>query len=144
VRRRGADGRRARAPAKARVVRELVQVSVPCALILSTLSFIAVRQLAEAAFLAWGWRIPFLASILLIGVGLYIRLRVLEPPQFQQMKKQRQEVRLPIAHLLRTNWRNLLVGVDSVAAPNIAFYLCTVYAVSYAKSELGMSGSFML
>jgi metabolite-proton symporter len=120
------------------------QVSVPVALILAAVSFIAVQQLPAEQFMAWGWRLPFLASVVLIGVGLYIRLRILESPQFEQMKKQHEDVRLPLGRVVRTDWKNLLIGMGSVAAPNIPFYLATVFAVSYAKTDLGLSATFAL
>ncbi|OZE63487.1 MFS transporter [Rhodococcus sp. 02-925g] len=120
------------------------QMGVPAALVLSTLSFYAVRQLPEEQFLRWGWRIPFLASTLLIGVGLYIRLAILESPEFSKMKKNDEAAEFPIVEVVKKNWRGLLVGIGVTAAPNIPFYLATVFVIKYAQDYAGMTSNFML
>jgi MFS family permease len=120
------------------------QVAVPVALVLATISFLAVRQLPEDAFMTWGWRVPFLASIVLIGVGLYIRLNILESPEFAKVKSEGKREKLPIVALLKHNWKKLLIGVCSVAAANVPFYLATVFVIKYAQDQVGVSGNFML
>ncbi len=120
------------------------QVSVPCALVLSTLSFLAVRQLPEETFLTWGWRIPFLASIVLVAVGLYIRLNILESPEFTKTREEGHVARVPIAVLVTRHWRRCLAGIGSVFSANIPFYLTTVFVISYAANTVGLGVNFML
>jgi metabolite-proton symporter len=120
------------------------QVAVPVALVLATLSFLAVRQLPEEAFMSWGWRLPFLASVVLMAVGLYIRLNILESPVFTQMKSEGKREKLPVGALVKNHWRRLLIGLASVASANIPFYLATVFVIKYAQDTAGVSGNFML
>src|SRR5205085_2664364 len=77
------------------------QTGVPAGLLLSTAVFSYFARLPEEQFLSWGWRVPFLMSILLVGVGLIIRVRILETPAFERIKEARTEARLPIAEVLR-------------------------------------------
>src|ERR1017187_4417215 len=81
----GANGDRKRSERAARLLREsLVQLGYPLAVILATAVFALVSQLPEREFLTWGWRVPFLLSAILVGIGLYIRLRLVETPAFRQ------------------------------------------------------------
>jgi MFS family permease len=78
------------------------QMGTPAGLLLSTLVFAAASSwLPEPAFLAWGWRIPFLLSIVLVAIGLFIRLRVMESPSFERLKDARRESRTPLLDVVR-------------------------------------------
>ncbi len=77
-----------------------VQIGVPAGLLLSTAVFAQFARLPEEQFLSWGWRVPFLVSILLVGVGLIIRVRILETPAFARVKQARTEARRPIVEVL--------------------------------------------
>src|SRR5207248_1844875 len=94
--------------------------------------------------LAWGWRVPFLLGILLMGVGLFIRLAVLESPVFAAMKSGRPPARLPILELLRHYRRNVLLAMGARFAENAFFYIFTVFVLSYATERLGLAKSTVL
>ena len=95
------------------------QMGVPAGLLLSTAVFtLASTTLTEAQFLSWGWRVPFLLSVVLIAVGLFIRLRVMESPSFERMKQERREERMPLLAVLRQHPRELLVGMGMRVGQN--------------------------
>ena len=77
---------------------------------MSTGMFLLMQQLPEDDFLAWGWRVPFLVSIALVGVGLFIRLRIMESPVFTQVKETHRTVKVPVVELLRKDSRNVLLA----------------------------------
>ncbi|WP_198412829.1 MFS transporter [Cryobacterium flavum] len=120
------------------------QMGNPIAMILATLTFLAVVQLPEDDFLAWGWRIPFLASSIMVVIGLYIRLKVLESPAFVRMKEQGEQSRVPIVEILRYHWKPALIGMATTAAPNIPYYIGAVFIISYAAQRTGMDTNLML
>ena len=121
------------------------QMGVPAGMLLSTIVFsICSSTFSEAQFFQWGWRIPFLLSVILIGVGLFIRLRILETPAFLQQQQQPDIPRPPIATLLRRYPRNVLLGMGMRFAENGTFYVLTVFVLSYGESYLKVSRSTML
>jgi MHS family shikimate/dehydroshikimate transporter-like MFS transporter len=99
------------------------QLGSPAGLILSTVVFTAFSSLPEDQFLAWGWRVPFLLSIILIGVGLFIRLRILESPAFRRVKELRAEVRVPLMEVLKRYPVAALLSVGVVLVNIGGFYL---------------------
>lgn len=115
------------------------QSGVPAALVLSSTIFLFVQMMDEAAFHSWGWRVPFWISAALIVVGLFIRLRITESPEFLQMKADKREVRIPLFELLRTAWWPLILGIFTLASPNIIFYISSVYLLSYGPGHVGLS-----
>ncbi|MGW9552776.1 MFS transporter [Citricoccus zhacaiensis] len=115
------------------------QSGVPAALVLSSTIFLLMQTMDEAAFHSWGWRVPFWISAALIAVGLFIRLRITESPEFLKMKADRREVRIPLFELLRTAWWPLLLGTFTLASPNIIFYISSVYLLSYGPEQAGLS-----
>ncbi|MDN6748099.1 MAG: MFS transporter, partial [Brevibacterium sp.] len=91
---------------------------------------------------SWGWRVPFLISIVLIGVGIWVRLRVEETPIFKQSGASETT---PILHTLRFNWYPVLLGVGMVGIASGGYYLATSYVQSYATSEeIGLAASIIL
>jgi len=121
------------------------QVGVPAGLLLSTLVFSQVAKLPESAQFTWGWRIAFLLSLLLVGVGLYIRLAVVEPPEFANVKATRTEARMPILDVIREHPKNVIQAMGARLAENSAFYLYTVFIITYAtQSRIGFSKSTVL
>jgi len=121
------------------------QMGVPAGLLLSTGVFALFSTvLSEQQFLAWGWRIPFLLSTVLIAVGLFIRLRIIETPAFSKLKEAGSEVRYPLRDLLREHPRNLLVGMGMRFAQNVLFYLYSVFVLSYGQTVLHQSKNTML
>lgn len=115
------------------------QSGVPAALVLSSTIFLLMQQMDEASFHAWGWRVPFWISALLILVGLFIRLRITESPEFLKMKSEKREVRVPLFELLRTAWWPLILGTLTLASPNIIFYISSVYLLSYGPAHVGLN-----
>ena len=121
------------------------QMGVPAGLLLSTLVFsFFSTALSETQFLTWGWRVPFLLSVILIGVGLFIRLRIMETPAFLQLKENELLPQKPIVDVLRTHRRNVLLGMGMRFAENGAFYIFTVFVLTYGESQLRLPKSIML
>nr|ACN58765.1 putative transport protein [uncultured bacterium BLR8] len=100
--------------------------------------------LTDAQFLAWGWRVPFLASALLVMVGLYVRLRIAETPAFARTLAKRECVRLPMLAVMREHPRELILGTFAAVATFVQFYLMTVFTLSYGTSTLGYTRSSFL
>ena len=121
------------------------QMGVPGGLLLSTGVFAALSSaLSESDFVAWGWRIPFLVSVLLIGVGLFVRLRILETPAFARLKEARGESHVPLLDVFREYPREVLIGMGMRFAQNIVFYIYTVFVLSYGEKSLGYPRNVML
>jgi MFS transporter, MHS family, shikimate and dehydroshikimate transport protein len=96
---------------------------VPTGLFLSTVVFLIVQQTtSDAAFLSWGWRIPFLLSVVLIAIGLFVRLRLYESPAFQRVKETQTEAPMPIMDVLRKYPREVLLAMGIRIAEDGTFY----------------------
>jgi metabolite-proton symporter len=114
------------------------QLGAPIGFLCSTGIFLVLTQcLDNEQFLAWGWRIPFLASALLVFVGLYVRLRLHETPDFQRAIENNERVRLPMWTVLREYPGMLVLGTFAATATFVLFYLMTVFSLSWGTSELG-------
>jgi MFS transporter, MHS family, shikimate and dehydroshikimate transport protein len=121
------------------------QVGVPAGLLISTVVFWQISKLPEDILLAWGWRVAFLLSILLVGVGLYIRMAVAEPPAFAEVRQTRTASRLPILDALRQHPRNVLLAMGARIVENGAFYIYTVFILTFATlPQIGFSRSSVL
>jgi metabolite-proton symporter len=121
------------------------QMGVPAGLLLSTGVFALVQGLmSEAAFMAWGWRVPFLASAVLVGVGLFIRLKIMESPAFERVKESKTEAPRPIVDVVRKYPREVLVAMGMRVAENGCFYILTVFVLAYGEEELGLAKGTML
>jgi MHS family shikimate/dehydroshikimate transporter-like MFS transporter len=114
----------------------LPQTGVGFGLILSSLAMAAVAALPEADLLSWGWRVPFLASIVLVLIGWVIRARVPESPDFERMKLERRAVNAPVLDVIREHPRTLLVILGARTAENTWFYLVVAFALAYAANQL--------
>ncbi|MFD7204280.1 MFS transporter [Streptomyces sp. NPDC059893] len=117
-----------------------------CGVLLAYTAFGALGGLGEEQFLAWGWRIPFLLSAVLITVGMYIRLRIDESPVFlaQQSNEQKTPTRSPFVALLRDRPLRVLVGIGVYAGPFMAQAIVTTFVISYATSTLGLPRQVLL
>jgi MFS family permease len=93
--------------------------------------------LSDEDFASWGWRIPFLASAVLVGVGLWVRLKIGETPSFRAAMEQAPPPQVPIATLLRGHAPAVLAGIAGVVACFAVFYLATTFALSFATTTLG-------
>ncbi|RRV10470.1 MFS transporter [Pseudomonas sp. v388] len=120
------------------------QCGIPAGLVLATSSFYLVQLLPEAEMLAWGWRVPFVASALLVILGLYIRLKITETPEFKEVKREGREVRFPVTQVITTAWKSVLITMFSMAAANIIFYIATVFILRYVSTTIGLPKSTVL
>jgi metabolite-proton symporter len=121
------------------------QAGVPLGLLASTGVFALARRLVpEPAFSAWGWRVPFLLSGLLIALGLLIRLRILETPLFRQLQEANRVARAPVAETLRRHWREVLLAAGARLTENSCFYLFSAYALTYGQSVLRVDEGVLL
>lgn len=122
-----------------------VQMGAAGGLLLSSGAVGAVALLTtEAQFIAWGWRIPFLASIVLIFVGLLIRLQLTESAAFTRLKEESSQAQIPIMEVLRTRKKNTLIAIGLGGSNNVYFYTVAVFTLTYATTELGFSRDTML
>ena len=121
------------------------QVGVPIGLILANLVFLTVStSTTKEQFLSWGWRIPFLLSVVLIGVGLFVRARVDESPVFAKLRSQRARRSAPMLTVLRNQPRALLIAIGLFIANNMIGYLLIAFITSYGTRVLGLPSSTML
>ena len=121
------------------------QMGVPAGLLLSTGVFALVQAITtEAAFMSWGWRVPFLASAVLVIVGLFIRLKLMESPAFERVKETKTEAPRPIVDVVRKYPREVLVAMGMRVAENGCFYILTVFVLAYGEDELGLAKGTML
>lgn len=100
--------------------------------------------LTDDQFRDWGWRVPFLASALLVGLGLWVRLKLTETPAFRAAAAHHGLARVPIAVLVRTHLRPMVAGTVGVIACFALFYLTTAFALSYGTTTLGHSRQIFL
>lgn len=116
------------------------QLGAPIGFFLSTGIFLLLTDtMGDEAFFAWGWRVPFLASAVLVFVGLWVRLRISETPAFQRAIDHHERVRLPMLEVLVKHPRALVAGTFAALATFVLFYLMTVFALSWGTSQLGYS-----
>lgn len=126
------------------------QTSVPVAVIVSNLIFVAASGLMpDAAFLSWGWRIPFLLSVVMFGVVLYIQAKVEDTPEFRRLQEEaaRPEdavVRAPLAQVLRSKWATILLGCGLLSATNSLFYVSISGLLSYGTGTLKLERNALL
>ncbi|GAA5147260.1 MFS transporter [Pseudonocardia eucalypti] len=106
---------------------------------LSSATFLVTAlTMSPASFAAWGWRLPFLLSIVLVGIGLYIRLKITETPVFAQALARREPVKLPFKDVFRHQWREVLLAGGTLTMVFGFFYISTVYLTSYAGQAKGV------
>src|SRR3954451_8690672 len=121
------------------------QMGVPAGVVLANVVFLLCTQLTtEQQFFAWGWRVPFLLSVVLVAVALWIRLGVLETPAFQAVTKEHRVAKLPILEVLTTSWRTVLLAGGTFIATNGIAYVFMVFVLSYGTTEMGFSRGTML
>ncbi|HEY1746443.1 MAG TPA: MFS transporter [Xanthobacteraceae bacterium] len=120
------------------------QFGVPAGLFLSNLVILAVSTWSGDQFPVWGWRIPFLISIVLVGIGLWIRLGILETPVFQKLLDQNKIEKAPIAEVLRKQPREIILSALLRMAEQAPFYIFAAFIFSYAVHTLHMSRDLIL
>jgi len=115
------------------------QIGVPAGLLTSTIIFSAFSKLPADTFMSWGWRVPFILSLVLVGVGLLIRLTILETPSFTKMKETRTVSRQPILEVLQKYPKQVLQAAGMRAAENGAFYIYSAFMLVYATQKVHIS-----
>ena len=120
------------------------QFGVPCGLFLSNLAVLAFSQLTGDQFVTWGWRLPFALSIVLVGVGLWIRLGILETPVFQKLLDDDKIEKAPVIEVFRKQPREILLSALLRMAEQAPFYVFTAFIFAYAVGTLKMSRDLIL
>src|SRR5215469_828173 len=113
------------------------QIGVPIGLLLGTGALTAIALSAEGAFKAWAWRIPFLASLVLVAIGLWVRLRVMETPLFARLVTQRAVAKVPVVEVIKRQPREIVLSALVRMSEQAPFYLYTTFALAYIKEHLG-------
>lgn len=120
------------------------QVGAFSGLLLGTAVFALFSQLPDEQFFAWGWRVPFLLSIVLVVVGLFIRLKIAESPSFERVKETGSVSRRPIIDAIRQHPKNVLLAMGARMAENGIFYILAVFSIAYVTETLGLDRSVIL
>ena len=120
------------------------QFGVPCGLFLANLAVLAFSQWSGDQFYVWGWRIPFALSIVLVGVGLWIRLGILETPVFQQVVRDNKVEKAPIIEVFRKHPKEIALSALLRMAEQAPFYIFTAFIFAYAVGSLHMSRNLIL
>jgi metabolite-proton symporter len=116
------------------------QMGVPAGLILSNGAFLLLAAMPDESFEAWGWRIPFMFSIVLVAVGLVIRLKIMESPGFAKVKAEKTEAKVPIVEVFRHHAKQVLLAAGAFNIINSYFYILVSYIISYATApDVGFS-----
>lgn len=117
----------------------LPQASTGGGLMLASIALGLVSLLPEQALFSWGWRIPFLASIILLVVGWYIRVKVPESPDFEKVKQQAEAVKVPALQVFKQHPKQLISIIVARAAENAWFYIASTFTLAYTTTQLGIA-----
>jgi Sugar (and other) transporter. len=120
------------------------QIGVPVGLILGTGAMSLLASTAGDSFKDWGWRVPFLASLLLVAIGLWVRLRVMETPLFTKLLERQETHRRPVAEVIKRHPKEILLSAAVRYSEQMPFYIFTTFALTYVVKEIGLSQSFVL
>ncbi|MBY6060998.1 MFS transporter [Microbacterium esteraromaticum] len=120
------------------------QTGVPLGLLLSTLAVNLASIPGDEALAEWTWRIPFIASILLVVVGLIVRLKVEEPQAFKDMQKTGETVKVPVLEVIRNYPKQLLIGFGARVSESITFNVYNAFLLTYTTTVLGLSSAHAL
>ncbi len=115
------------------------QMGVTVGLLLGTLALSLMTLLPEAAFMSWGWRVPFILSAFLVIFGLWIRKGIEETPSFKKIQEKGEVAKIPFIETMRTHWKEVLIAVGAKVVETAPFYIFGTFIVSYATSQLGFS-----
>jgi len=121
------------------------QFGAPAGMLLANAALASMTLFTdEAAFLSWGWRIPFLASFVLVFIGMYIRLGILETPVFARLKAKGTVAKAPVIEVLKKNWREVAVTALLRTGQQVPFYIFTTYIITYGTTQLGFTRGTIL
>ncbi|MDQ1601459.1 MAG: hypothetical protein QOD68_2933 [Actinomycetota bacterium] len=120
------------------------QMGVPMGLLLATAAVKLMEAWTGDSFLTWGWRVPFLLSAVLVVIGLYVRLRVLESPEFAAVRKQETVVKMPVLEVIRTQPREILTSALVRLSEQAPFYLFITFVLTYGVEKVGLEKGDLL
>jgi len=120
------------------------QFGVPAGLFLANLAVLAFSQMSGEQFLAWGWRVPFALSLILVAIGLYIRLTILETPTFTKLVAERKIERTPMLQVIKEHPKEILTSAFARMAEQAPFYVFTAFIFAYGIGSLHVSRDFLL
>jgi len=122
----------------------IVQIGFPLGMAIGTASFFGLGQLDDATFMSWGWRLPFLASAALVAVGVFIRLRIEETPDFKRTVREGHIARFPVLDTLRRHPKDLLIGLGARITEVSWIYVITIFGLSYAVTNMALPRGLVL
>jgi metabolite-proton symporter len=132
-------------PSRRGFTTSFAQVGAPAGMVLANVALVLMSLLLDdQAFLSWGWRVPFLASVVLLIVGFYIRVGLLESPVFANLKAHGKIVKAPVVDVLKRNWREVVLTALLRTGQHVPYYIFTTYILAYATQILGMSRTLIL
>ncbi|MEU2349145.1 MFS transporter [Modestobacter sp. NPDC049651] len=131
-------------PRRRAVYGSFAQFGVPVGVLTSNLAFLAVSELDDDAFLDWGWRVPFLLSILLVAVGFVVRSRLQDAPEFQELKEKSEVTKVPVAQLVKEQPGTLVCASLASIAPPAIGYTVIVYMLTYGTTVVGFDRTRLL
>lgn len=114
------------------------QIGVPAGLLLATIVVALLSMVSDQAFLVWGWRVAFLLSGVLVAVGIYVRLKILETPLFRRLKQEQAEAKVPFIELWRTHSRKTILGMLCRYIEGVTFNVYGVYSIAYLTTAIKM------
>ncbi|MGO1543294.1 MAG: MFS transporter [Gulosibacter sp.] len=121
------------------------QLGSPVGLVLATVVVLVTNvSMTSEAFIEWGWRVPFLISIILVPIGLIIRTKISESPEFTALQETEDKKSAPLVQVFRYQWKQLLVGIGAFTGVFLSYYLMTSFMLAYARNTLGMDNSVSL
>jgi MFS family permease len=120
------------------------QFGVPVGLLISTIVVAASSAATGSNFLVWGWRIPFLLSIVLVGIGLYIRLGIMETPIFRAIVAEKRVEARPMIEVIKLNWREIILSALLRLPEQAPFYIFTVFVYTYGVTALKFNRQFLV
>ncbi len=120
------------------------QFGVPCGLLLSTLAVMVFSKWSGDDFATWGWRIPFALSIILVGIGLWIRLGILETPVFQNLVDTNKIEKTPIIEVIKKQPKEIILSALLRMSEQAPFYIFTAFVFAYTVGTLKMDRNFIL
>src|SRR5579863_7900709 len=120
------------------------QFGVPAGLFLANLAVLAFSQMSGDAFITWGWRVPFILSIILVGVGLWIRLGITETPLFRRLVQENKIERAPFTEVLKKQPKEILLSALARMSEQAPFYIFTAFIFAYGTTTLHASRDLLL
>ena len=118
------------------------QLGAPIGFIIANVIFLVFSySLSPADFQAWGWRVPFLLSAVMVIIGLYVRLKLIETPAFTKVIESNEVAKLPLGRVFKTSWRQLILGTFIMLATYVLFYLMTTFTLTYGTRPASLEAA---